>query len=358
MNIQADNMQFPFAKGALEGLDNHASHDWNREQIDAMHMQFVTQWRQSMSTLVPAEIKILAGDMALKTYEEFVLEAPSFADIQIFEIDALQTLCAWNFDNRWVSAAVDCLFGGAGKIPVRERSGKLTHIELGIRQRLLETLATAYEAAWQTVYPIRLQTLRQEQQLSSVRLTSHKDVVLHAQFAIHFNLLELRVDLCLPKRALDWQTPSASNTSGETSTATETSGQPPGWSRSLQHQLYAKPVESVAVLCEKELSVAQLLSLSLGQVLPIDLSSPVRLMVDGVNLLSGRYGVRNGHYALKVEHMTTPSVAPPKEDFEGATEGQYLGNLDIPAQAQSDLASAAQAMSQLDHQIQKSEGEL
>ncbi len=352
MNTNPDNMQFPFTKDALEGLDPHVSHDWNREQLDAMHMQFVAQWRQSMSTLVPADIQILAGDMQLKTYEAFVLEAPSFADIQIFEIDALQTLCAWSFDSRWVAAAVDCLFGGNGTIPLRERHGKLTHIELGIRQRLLATMATAYEAAWQAVYPIRLQTLRQEHQLSSLRLTSHKDVVLHAQFAVHFNLLELRVDLCLPKRALDWQTPSASAQSPEAA------GQPAGWGRSLQHQLYAKPVESVAVLCEKELSVAQLLSLSLGQVLPIDLSAPVRLMVDGVNLLSGRYGVRNGHYALKVEHMNPPPLVPPMADDEGATSGQYLGSLDIPAQAQTDLANAAKAMSQLDHQIQKSEGEL
>ena len=351
MNTNPDNMQFPFAKEALEGLDTQVSQDWNREQLDAMHMQFVAQWRQSMSTLVPAEIKILAGDMEMKTYEAFVLEAPSFADIQVFEIDALQTLCAWSFDSRWVAAAVDCLFGGGGIIPIKERTGKLTHIELGIRQRLLATLATAYEAAWQTAYPIRLQTLRQEQQLSSLRLTSHKDVVLHAQFAIHFNLLELRVDLCLPKRALDWQTPSVSAKSSENS------GQPAGWSRSLQHQLYAKPVESVAVLCEKELSVAQLLSLSLGQVLPIDLSAPVRLMVDGVNMLSGRYGVRNGHYALKVEHMNQPPLLHP-EDFEGATSGQYLGSLDIPAQAQSDLANAAKALSQLDQQIQKSEGDV
>ena len=351
MNTNPDNMQFPFAKEALEGLDNQVSQDWNREQMDAMHMQFVAQWRQSMSTLVPAEIKVLAGDMQLKTYEAFVLEAPPFSDIQVFEIDALQTLCAWSFDTRWVAAAVDCLFGGGGRVPIRERSGKLTHIELGIRQRLLETLATAYEAAWQAAYPIRLQTLRQEQQLSSLRLTSHKDVVLHAQFAIHFNLLELRVDLCLPKRALDWQTPNAS------AKTSETSGQPAGWSRSLQHQLYAKPVESVAVLCEKELSVAQLLSLSLGQVLPIDLSAPVRLMVDGVNMLSGRYGVRNGHYALKVEHMNQPPLLHP-EDFEGATSGQYLGSLDMPAQAQSDLANAAKALSQLDQQIQKSEGDV
>ena len=107
MNTNPDNMQFPFAKEALEGLDTQVSQDWNREQLDAMHMQFVGQWRQSMSTLVPAEIKILAGDMELKTYEAFVLEAPSFADIQVFEIDALQTLCAWSFDARWVTAAVD-----------------------------------------------------------------------------------------------------------------------------------------------------------------------------------------------------------------------------------------------------------
>jgi len=127
--------------------------------------------------------------------------------------------------------------------------------------------------------------------------------VLHAQFAIHFNLLELRVDLCLPKRALEWQTPNTSTK------AAETSGQPAGWGRSLHHQLYARPVGSLAVLCEKELSVAQLLSLSLGQVLPIDLSAPVQLMVDGVNMLSGRYGVRNGHYALKVEHMNQVPIA-------------------------------------------------
>ena len=36
MNTESDNMQFPFAKGALEGLDNSIPQDWNREQVDAM----------------------------------------------------------------------------------------------------------------------------------------------------------------------------------------------------------------------------------------------------------------------------------------------------------------------------------
>ena len=56
--------------------------------------------------------------------------------------------------------------------------------------------------------------------------------------------------------------------------------------------------------------------------------------------------------------MNAVPPVPKIEDFEGATSGQYLGSLDVPAQAQSDLANAAKALSQLDQQIQKSEGDV
>jgi flagellar motor switch protein FliM len=338
-------VHFPFAKGAPEGVD------WNREQVESLHMQFLAQWRQSLSALVPAAVQIQMGDIQLKSYQQYVQDAQPHADIQVFEIDALQSLCAWSLDARWVATAVDCMFGGAGRIPVRDLSRRMTPIELGIRQRLLESLATAYESAWQAAYPIRLQPLRQEQQLSSLRLASPQDAVLHAQFVISFNKVELAVDLCLPRRALDCLSPSRLEASPDASP------QPAAWSRSLQHQLQSTPMESVAVLCEKELTVAQLLSLSIGQVLPIDLSEPVRLMVDGVTLLSGRYGVRNGQYALKVEHINEHHAA---RDASGvmAADAVDVHSSNVPAQAQAELMSAADALQQLSDQIQKNEGAL
>lgn len=338
-------MHFPFAKGAPEGVD------WNREQVERLHLQFLAQWRQSLSTLVPAMVQIQVGDIQLKSYQQYVLDAQPHADIQVFEIDALQTLCAWSLDARWVATAVDCMFGGAGRIPVRDLSRRMTPIELGVRQRLLESLATAYESAWQAAYPIRLQPLRQEQQLSSLRLASPQDGVLHAQFVVVFNQVELAVDLCLPRRALDCLSPSRLEASADAA------AQPAAWSRSLQHQLHSTPVESVAVLCEKELTVAQLLSLSIGQVLPIDLSEPVRLMVDGVSLLAGRYGVRNGQYALKVEHINEHHAV--REAGMAIQSSSSAGaDLAMPLQAQADLVSAADAMNQLADQIQRNEGAL
>ena len=328
--------------------------DWNREQVESLHMQFLAQWRQSLSALVPAVVQVRAGNIELKSYQQYLQDVPPQADIQVFEIDAMQSLCAWSFDSRWVTTAVDCVFGGAGRIPVRDLPRRVTHIELGVRQRLVESMATAYESAWQAVYPIRLKSLRQESQMASLRLTSLQEAVLHAQFVISFNRVELAVNLCLPRRALE-----CLNTSSDIHA--DTPAQPVAWSRSLQHQLHSTPVEAVAVLCEKELTVAQLLSLSIGQVLPIDLSEPVRFMVDGVSMLSGRYGVRNGNYALKVEHIneqhafheTAPSAVSEGLSSESFTPSSMVP---VPEQAQADLTSAAQALSQLADQIQKNEG--
>ena len=327
--------------------------DWNREQVEALHMQFLAQWRQSLSALVPAVVQIRAGSFDLKSYVQFLEDVPAQADIQVFEIDALQSLCAWSFDSRWVTTAVDCVFGGAGRIPVRDLPRRVTHIELGVRQRLVESLATAYESAWQAVYPIRLKNLRQEQQMASLRLTSPQEAVLHAQFVIVFNRVELEVNLCLPRRALQCLNP----TSSELDSAT--AAQPVAWSKSLQHQLHSTPVEAVAVLCEKELTVAQLLSLSIGQVLPIELSEPVRMMVDGVSMLSGRYGVRNGNYAVKVEHIHDQhsfQEAAPFDTADALGPQAFTPSPIVPKQAQADLSAAAQAMNQLADQIQKNEG--
>jgi len=327
--------------------------DWNREKVESLHMQFLAQWRQSLSALVPAVVHIRAGDIELKSYQQFLQDVPALADIQVFEIDALQSLCAWSFDSRWVTTAVDCVFGGAGRIPVRDLPRRVTHIELGVRQRLLESLATAYESAWQGVYPIRLKNLRQEQQMASLRLTSPQDAVLHAQFVMAFNRVELEINLCLPRRALECLSPIDSQNENLASSKSV------AWSKSLQHQLHSTPVEAVAVLCEKELTVAQLLSLSIGQVLPIELVEPVRLMVDGVSMLSGRYGVRNGNYAVKVEHINEQHAfheTAPFDTADALSPEVFTPSPLVPEQAQADLNAAAQAMNQLADQIQKNEG--
>lgn len=187
---------------------------------------------------------------------------------------------------------------------------------------------------------MRLQPLRQEQQLTSLRLVAAEDSVLHACFELRINELPFYIHLCLPRRAVDalTQAPLAADAAPEEAVRH-------AWGSTLQHNVYSAPVEAVAVLAKTDMTVAQLLSLSIGQVVPIDLSEPVDLMVDGVSVMQGRYGVRSGHYAMKVEtiqdsHLqsSTPTGAS-QPSRATARESQVLEQV---ASAMSDFTSQVQ----------------
>jgi flagellar motor switch protein FliM len=278
--------------------------------------------------------------MAFQPYAAFVESLGDDQDIHVYEIEALQTLCAWTFDRRVFPMAVDCMFGGGGRLPIKELNRRYTPIELGVRKRCVDSLASAYESTWHKSYPLRLQPLRQEQQLTSLRLVAAEDSVLHACFELRINELPFHVHLCLPRRAVDalTQAPPAADAPPEEAVRH-------AWGSNLQHNVYSAPVEAVAVLAKTEMTVAQLLSLSIGQVVPIDLSEPVDLMVDGVSVMQGRYGVRSGHYAMKVETIQDshlPASAPQEEPEPPQTLKRNAQVLEQVASAMSDFTSQVQ----------------
>ena len=350
-----------------------ADHQAQLAWLDRSHTDFMTYWRQALTALIPGAIEVRAHSLAFKPYTVFVEDLGEAQDIHVYEIEALQTLCAWSFDRRVFPMAVDCMFGGGGRLPLKELNRRYTPIELGVRKRCVDSLASAYESTWHKTYPLRLQPLRQEQQLNSLRLTAPQDLVLHACFELNINELPFLINLCLPRRAVDalTQTPPAPDAAAEETVRH-------AWGSTLQHNVYAAPVEAVAVLAKTDMTVAQLLSLSIGQVVPIDLSTPVDLMVDGVSVMQGRYGVRSGQYAMKVEsildtHLSASepasAIAPTvSETAAGHDQGDVAEDERQSALVSSSaqdtppgldaqmLEQAASAMSDFTSQVQHNEG--
>jgi flagellar motor switch protein FliM len=150
--------------------------------------------------------------------------------------------------------------------------------------------------------------------------------------------------LCLPRRAVDalTQAPLAADAAPEEAVRH-------AWGSTLQHNVYSAPVEAVAVLAKTDMTVAQLLSLSIGQVVPIDLSEPVDLMVDGVSVMQGRYGVRSGHYAMKVETIQDSHL-------QASTPTEASQPSRATARESQVLEQVASAMSDFTSQVQHNEG--
>lgn len=355
-----------FSAPQWPGADNQAA---ELAILEERHTDFMTHWRQALSALIPVELAVRAVRLDYVRYADFIQGRGAHQDIQVYEIDALQCLCAWSVARHAFAQAVDCMFGG-GRLPIRELTRRYTPIEQAVRNRCMDSLASAYEAAWHSTYPLRLQTLRQETHYEALRLAPAEEQVLHAHFELSIQGEVFSVDLCLPRRAVRQLIEPSHEAEAPVQEAVRQV-----WGSALQHNVYAAPVEAVAVLAHKEMTVAQLLSLSIGQVIPMDLSEPVTVQVDGVTVMQGRYGVRGGHYAVKVESIqdtgawvpaavTDPaSVAPDTQPEvpeavpeaapvvpEAAAAPRAPGAADT-----RHLDDAVQAISEFSHLVQQSE---
>ena len=90
--------------------------------------------------------------------------------------------------------------------------------------------------------------------------------------------------------------------------------------------------------------MAQVFWLCFVKDIPIELSEPVDLMVDCVTLMKGRYGVRSGQYALKVEDILQNQLPPPAPSAPDAS----------PSGSES-LSEIASALSDFSQQVAQDE---
>jgi flagellar motor switch protein FliM len=66
-------------------------------------------------------------------------------------------------------------------------------------------------------------------------------------------------------------------------------------------------VTAVAVLARKQMLLREITSLSVGDIIPIEINDPVTVYVDGLPVIKGQYGVKEGRYSVKVSTIQHPA---------------------------------------------------
>jgi flagellar motor switch protein FliM len=310
------------ANTVLAELTDQNAHE---EKFALLFGEFSGRWRAGLASIHPAFGSLELQAVEVKPYSRYLQETAPHADIQIYQVEALQTICAWGLDSRLVPLAVDLMFGGHGRLVGLSSLRRDTEIECRVRSRMLDLLATAFESACQSKFPIRLAELRQEKQRSMLRLASPQELVLHASLSLVISELHLSFDFCIPSRTLSAFSPTGRSPepvgrqAGEFSHARDESP----WAQDMRLRLNKAPLEAVAVLVEKKMTVDELLSLSIGQVISLSIPQEIPLKIDSTTFLKGKYGVKNGRYALQVGQVMgsdQPTLDPELAQSEAVAE--------------------------------------
>ena len=156
----------------------------------------------------------------------------------------------------------------------------------------------AYQKSWAPVYELELEYLRSELNTQFANIATPNEVVVTAAFTVEVGAAIGQIDLCIPYSMIEpIKDLLASTLQGETLGADDR------WVRLMRREIMPAELELVANLTTKQVNVATLLEMKVGDVIPLNLSEEIEVTVESVPVLSCRYGTSNGQYALRVEKV-------------------------------------------------------
>src|SRR5690606_3291993 len=209
----------------------------------------------------------------------------------------------FTYDPNLVFLVIDSLFGGHGRYNTRIEGRDFTNTEQRIIRRLMSLTLDCYREAWESVYPLELEYLRSVMHTKFASISSSNDIVVVASFNIELGAAGGKLNICLPYSMLEPIRDLLTRPLQQA--ASDAIDQ--RWTQQLSREVRNAEVELAVEFARVDTSIAELLHLAVGDVLPVDIRPTVTARVGGVPVLECGYGTFNGRYALRVRKvLATP----------------------------------------------------
>ncbi|MCY1434658.1 Flagellar motor switch protein FliM [compost metagenome] len=206
-----------------------------------------------------------------------------------------------------VFMVVDNLFGGDGRFVTKNEGREFTNTEQRIIRRLLSLALDAYTDSWRAVYPLEIDFLRSEMQVKFANITSSpNEIVVNTTFHLEVGNLASDFNICIPYSMIE---PLRELLNGPLTDSNPAEDRL--WGQRMAGEIRQSQVELIADFVDIPASIARIMALKVGDVLPIELPDIVTARVDGVPVMHCEYGSQSGLRALRVTRLidhTPPSA--------------------------------------------------
>ena len=245
--------------------------------------------------------KLLGRDAAVKFESldrgkcaDLIAALPNPASIALVQLKPLPEQALLSVDPPLLLALLDGFFGGSGRVSTDPMAAASTAAQrfLGV---MLRSFAADMTAAWVPVAAIELDVLKQEHDIRFVQFAPAAAAMIVVKFHIEFGTTTGSFQWLLPETLI---APVRELLCADGS-APQTKPQEP-WAPAISAGLQTALIETRAILGKAQISLRELVQLAPGDVIPIDSPEHVVLMAEDVPLYNGRFGVSQGHNALKI----------------------------------------------------------
>jgi flagellar motor switch protein FliM len=286
-------------QSGIRALINSALVSYERlPMLEIVFDRLVRLTTTSLRNFTSDNVEVSLDNITSVRFGDYLNSIPLPAILGVFKAEEWDNFGMVTVDSSLIYSIIDVLLGGGrGTSPIRVEGRPYTTIETNLVRRMIEIVLNDAELAFAPLSPVRFLLERLETNPRFAAVSRPANAAILAEFRIDMEDRGGKIEVLLPYATLEpIRELLLQMFMGEKF------GRDPVWEGHLATEIYGAEVEVDAVLFEREMSLAQMLELQVGQTLLFDVGprDPVTLKCGGVTMTEGVMGRVGENISVRV----------------------------------------------------------
>ncbi len=269
--------------------------------LEALHEGFGRNFGAALSGYLRTIIEVSVAHIEQLTYSEFIHSLPNPTCFNLLKADQLDGQLCLEISPLIIYPIIDRLLGGSNAdlfIPQRP----LTQIEQRLVQRITDRATHHLSEAWSNLTPTTFKVEDFESNPQLVQIVPPNETVVVVGFELKMGNRAGTMSLCIPYNVIE---PIMGVLAAQNWFSYQRKGGQEDHVRKLTKNVHNAPVEMRAFLGQTNISLNDLLSLQVGDVITTekDAGNDVLIQVEGKNKFLAQLGQFRGSRALRITRM-------------------------------------------------------
>jgi flagellar motor switch protein FliM len=266
--------------------------------LDRLGEKLARRLRALIEPIAGVRPQIVAQDAQVMELGAWAADVPPFCSLSIYRLLPLKGQMMLRLDASLISTLVDCFYGGLGNRPLPVR-GEFTPTEDRLIARLADGIVARLVETWDDVLPLDATLMLRETGAGFTTSAQMGDQMVVQRFTLSLTReQEWPIDLLFPLASLR---AVEALTGNKVSNDEETAD--PVWQARIARRMRDIRMPARTVLARPNLSLADLMELKVGDVIPVTIGRSLPLIVGSRIVAHGTIGEQDGRAAFQIEKL-------------------------------------------------------
>ncbi len=265
--------------------------------LEMINERFARYLRISMFNMLRRSTEISVGGIQTLKFGEYIHTLFVPTSLNLIKMKPLRGTALLVIEPTLVFILVDNYFGGEGKFHAKIEGREFTPTEQRVIHMFMEICFIDLVKAWEPVMPIEFEFTSREVNPQFANIVSPTEVVVVSSLHVELEGGGGNIHLTMPYSMLE-----PIRELLDAGIQSDRSDVDERWSQALSDEIKSAEVEVSATLTRTTLTLKDVMNLTEGDIIPIDIPDEVGVYAEDIPIFKAHHGVHNGHYAIKISN--------------------------------------------------------